>query len=205
MKLLGKIFDLLDKPYIYNLSQKLLASNGTKAVTAILMGHIKNRSYDKVLDVGCGTGKYTNLFKGKDYIGVDNNLTYLDYVSKKYPWARFIPADVSSLPFPSNFFDYVFCVSTCHHLTDQKLVGVLEEMKRVCKNRGLVYVIDNVYPSRLNFLGYILFKLDRGKFQRTFKAMEFIMFHRGLEVVTPDVKGGFPYRYAVFMFRKKSV
>src|SRR3989338_3325884 len=49
-------------------------------------------------------------------------------------------ADVHSLPFASNTFDYVLTTEAFHHYYDQR--QALQEMKRVAKKGGQIIVVD---------------------------------------------------------------
>lgn len=200
MKILTRIFDLLDNPSIYNLVQRLFAANGTKVITSIL-ANLKDGHYTTFLDIGCGTGKHTLIFKDCFYTGVDNNQNYLSYASSRYPFGKFIKSDVSALPFSEGSFDCVFSVCTFHHLSDEQIKKTLSEMKRVCKSGGVVCIIDNIFPRKINPVGYILFKLDRGKFQRSFKEMNDILSDYNFEEYK-CVTGTFPYEYCVFKYLK---
>lgn len=201
MKTLARMFAFLDNPRLYNLVQKLLASNGTKAVASVL-ADLKNDRASSFLDVGCGTGKYTPVFQDCFYAGVDDNQDYLSYASGQYPFGKFVKADVSVLPFPKDSFNCVFSVCTFHHLSDEQVNKTLIEMKRVCKSGGIVCVIDNIFPRQINPLGYILFKLDRGKFQRNFQEMDNILADHGFREYKL-LTGTFPYEYCVFKYLKK--
>ena len=199
---MSRIFYFLDNPRFYNLVQKIFASNGTKAIASVLTGLDNGHYNTTVLDVGCGTGKHVSIFRNCSYTGVDVNQNYLSYASSKYPFGRFIRADASRLPFPDKSFDQVFSACVFHHLSNGQINKTLDEMKRVCKNGGVVCVIDNIFPPKTNVMGYILFKLDIGKFQRSFKEMETLLTGADFRVVE-KLKDTFPSSYCVSKFFKQ--
>mgnify|MGYP001581602026 CR=1 FL=1 len=199
MKQLEKFFN---NPIVYNLIQRILAFAGSKTVYKKIGELIDAKPEVSVLDVGCGTGKYTEIFKASNYVGVDINDDYLNYARQQYPFGRFINMDSTKLSFADNSFKFVFSVSTFHHLSDDQAGRTAEEMKRVCAAGGTVYIIDNVFPSKINFIGYILFKLDRGRFQRSFSKMDELLSRLGFSVVDRGLKNSFPYRYTVFAYNK---
>ena len=84
---------------------------------------IKN---DKVLDVGCGTAFYSNLFK--DYIGLDNSK---DMLSKSK--AKVFYGKAEALPFEDQSFDTVISITAIHNFRNPK--KAIQEMKRVSKNK----------------------------------------------------------------------
>ena len=77
-------------------------------------------------------------------------------------------------------------------------------MKRVCQNGGAVYVIDNVFPRKINFIGYLLFKLDRGAYQRNFETLDKMLASQGFKAVDAKLKNSYPYRYAIFEYTKRA-
>jgi len=189
----------------YNVIQAFFGYFGaSRAIRKVLNKHIRADEASSVLDIGCGTGRYAGLFKESDYTGIDIDDVYLAYARKQHSFGKFIKMDAAKLDFPDNHFDYVFSVSTFHHLSDKQVNESLSEMKGVCRDGGSVYVIDNVYPPKINFIGYTLFKLDRGRHQRTFQEMEQLLKKHNFEVLDSNLQGGFPYRYAIFVYRKYS-
>ena len=85
--------------------------------------NIKN---DKVLDIGCGTAFYSNLFK--NYTGIDNSKGML-----KKSKAKVIYVNAEKLPFKDNSFDTIISVTAIHNFINSK--KAVEEMKRVSKNK----------------------------------------------------------------------
>jgi len=201
MRQLEKFFN---KPKVYNVIQYLLAFAGGKAVLKKIQEYIDAKPGDSVLDVGCGTGKYTRIFMRADYTGIDTSDEYLNYARRRYPFGKFINMDAAQLTFPDQSFRCVFSVSTFHHLSDEAAGRAALEMKRVCQNNGVVYIIDNVFPRKINFIGYLLFKLDRGSYQRNFLDMEKLLSPHGFRVADSKLKKSFPYRYAIFEYKKET-
>ncbi len=94
---------------------------------------------DKVLDLGCGNGRLSELFQEKnlDYFGVDFSERLIEIASKKHPQLKFQVADALNLPFPGNFFDKVFSIAVLHHIPSRELrLRFLIETKRVLKPGG---------------------------------------------------------------------
>ncbi|MCD6471014.1 class I SAM-dependent methyltransferase [bacterium] len=108
---------------------------------------------DKVLDLGCGNGRFYELFKNKkvEYIGVDNCQKLISLARKKYPNANFIFGDALNLPFKNSEFDLVFSIAVFHHIPSQKYRRqVLKEIYRVLKPDGLlVLTVWNLWQPKL--------------------------------------------------------
>lgn len=89
-----------------------------------------------VLDVPCGTGRFTALFatRGVSYVGMDASSAMLGEARRKHPHARVAQADLARLPLPSKSFDLVLCIRLMHLLRDPSLrAAFLREMTRVAR------------------------------------------------------------------------
>lgn len=55
-------------------------------------------------------------------------------------------ADITSLPYPSNGFDRIFCISVLEHMTVGSILNALSEFHRVLKPTGLAVLTFDVPP-----------------------------------------------------------
>lgn len=104
-----------------------------------------NKSLDniigkKVLDMGCGSGRFTfGLAKigAKEVIGIDKDITTAEKNQEKakLPNLKFIKGDVLKLPFEDETFDFVWCKGILHHRGN--IDKGLDELSRVLKQGGL--------------------------------------------------------------------
>ncbi len=92
----------------------------------------------KVLDVGCGFGIYVDFLSltGFESTGVDFVSSFIAN-AKRSKKGYFIKASADNLPFKNEAFDTVLLFDILEHGDDTKL---LQEAKRVCKDRVLVIV-----------------------------------------------------------------
>lgn len=138
---------------------------------------------DKILDLGCGNGRFFELLEDKDinYIGVDFSEKLIEIAKKKYPKVKFQVADALNLPFPNNYFDKIYSIAVLHHIPSREFrQQFLKEARRILKPKGLLILTVWKPKSKKNwslFLKYttlkLIGKLERGDvFQSWGKKME---------------------------------
>lgn len=110
---------------------------------------------ERVLDWGCGNGRFNEIFQNTDYYGVDVSEKMIKIAKNKYPNAKFKVVDPLKLPFPNNFFDKIFSLAVFHHIPSEKFrLQFLEEGKRVLKPNGIfIITVWNLNPLRMIFIG----------------------------------------------------
>jgi len=96
----------------------------------------------KVLDVGCGKGRYLNnlIVDNPDinYYGVDISSSVLDYIVDKRISTRL--GSLTNIPFEDDFFDIAFACESLEHSIDIK--ASIKELARVVKPGGHIIIID---------------------------------------------------------------
>lgn len=103
----------------------------------MLTKHIDVKN-NKVLEAGCGYGRWSPLFK--NYKGVDISSDFIELAKTNYPLHadNFICGDLRKLPFKDNSFDWCFTVSTkamiIREVNQETWDEIENELKRVAKN-----------------------------------------------------------------------
>lgn len=103
-----------------------------KRKAELILKELKIKKSDRLLDVGCGTGKVTALFPC--------NVTGIDPSEKLLAKAK-IPAvkgRAEELPFQDKSFDIVISLTAIHHANPAKAVA---EIKRVAKRDIAISVL----------------------------------------------------------------
>ena len=102
---------------------------------------------ERVLDLGCGYGCYTDYFRsvGGRAVGIDGSEAMIRLARERYPEIPFFVGDITlPLPFDAGAFDLVFCNQV---LMDIDPVGdALSECRRVLKPGGVFY-FSIVHPA----------------------------------------------------------
>jgi ubiquinone/menaquinone biosynthesis C-methylase UbiE len=97
---------------------------------------------DKVLDFGCGNGRFYELIKdlNPDYYGVDLSPHLLEIAQNRISKGHFLKINEDlNLPFEDIFFDKIVCLATFHHIPSKELeFHLLKEFYRTLKPSGIL-------------------------------------------------------------------
>lgn len=97
---------------------------------------IKYDKTDKILDFGCGLGRFFPYFSDRgDYYGIDISQAMIDECKRRFPdnGDRFVVSEGESLPFEDGFFRVVVCKGVFDACYQER---ALLEMIRVCSVGG---------------------------------------------------------------------
>ncbi len=108
-----------------------------KGIIAGLLGNTKGK---EMLELGSGTGHWTQFFaeKGFDVTAVDNSEAMLQLAKGKKIDARFVLTDAQKLPFENESFDVLASITMLEFVDDQQ--KAIEEMFRVLKTEGYAVI-----------------------------------------------------------------
>lgn len=143
---LGEQFDLRGTgetglPLAYNRACYALRGEVLEAALARAGMSLAER---RVLDVGCGTGFWTEFYvaRGAHYMGVDIAQVSVDRLAAQYPQQRFARADVSDAV-PGGPYDIVNVFDVLYHITDEvRWEAALRNLARALAPGGLLLVTD---------------------------------------------------------------
>ena len=96
---------------------------------------------EKILDAGCGPVEEPDEFvkRGFEYVGVDIAPGMVEYARENRK-GEFHVMDIRDLEFPDNEFDGVWCNASIFFVPPEKMKQIAEELARVLKNSGTVYI-----------------------------------------------------------------
>jgi len=100
----------------------------------------------RILDLGCGGGRHLVYLsrRGFDMYGLDSAQTGLAYtlslLAKEGLTANLALHDMSSLPYDNDYFDAVISIQVIHHNKLEGIKKTIEEIRRVLKRRGFVWI-----------------------------------------------------------------
>lgn len=97
----------------------------------------------KVLDIGCGTGFYTEIILrngGKNYTGVDITDALFPRLKQKFSTFTFLKKDITQEPLPG-MFDIIIMIDVTQHITTKKkFSSAMQNVKNHLKPGGIFIV-----------------------------------------------------------------
>lgn len=137
-----------------------------------------------VLDVGCGTGQYSQITDGQ-YYGIDMDCRYIEWAKKKYgsQIKKFECIRLQEVKF-DHPYDVSLLVDLTHHISNNDLSDLLRRLSKVTTQ--YVVIFDPVRQSKANWIGRFITSLDRGACIRE-KTLELSLIREYFDIV--QVKG----------------
>lgn len=115
----------------------------------LLKKNLPEINASKILDLGCGTGRFLNFAN----FGVDISPKMIEIAQKKYPEKNLKIGSLSEIPFENFYFDSIFCFHVIMHLDEKNLEAFLKETnKKLAKNGSLIF--DFPSKKRRHFLNF---------------------------------------------------
>jgi SAM-dependent methyltransferase len=121
-----------------------------------------------LLDVGAGTGSFYELLPPHvEYVPLDIDRRKLDRLLEKHEGLDGVVGSATALPFDDGSFDYTLCTNVAHHLSDQDLQLMLDELGRVARHQ--IIFVDPLRVNRL--VSKLLWSIDRGSHPRSYEEL----------------------------------
>jgi ubiquinone/menaquinone biosynthesis C-methylase UbiE len=108
-----------------------------------LKTHLHDQDVQRILDLGCGTGRFSNalaLSFAAEVVGIDPSMKMLERARQKQADTRlrYEQGSAEAIPLPSAFVDLVFMSMSFHHFDNPALA--VEECHRVLRTSGSAIV-----------------------------------------------------------------
>jgi ubiquinone/menaquinone biosynthesis C-methylase UbiE len=168
----------------------------------VVASHVKDQNIKKILDLGCGTGRFTKALRARfdaEVIGIDPSEKMLAQARRKQSDGkiRYEHGRAESIPLPDNSVDLIFMSMIFHHFSDPALAAL--ECRRVLRDGGTALVRTGT-RERISSYPYVDFfpqsrliledVLSTSTFIReVFEAAGFQMVT--LELVTQEIAPGY--------------
>ena len=116
-KMSKKHFDAQAKDY--DQKETMYYSKFPKISCRDVADRLKDNKYERLLDIGCGTGYLIDLLKKQrqaDYYGLDLSTEMIKIAKSKFDDSvHLAEGTADDLPYPFGMFDIVCCVQSFHH------------------------------------------------------------------------------------------
>jgi len=121
------------------IEQELKACEIETAPRVMFLSYIPKTG--KILDAGCGFGKWVIYLSKRGYniIGVDNNKLVIEKLKNFDNSLQVELGDILNLKYPDNYFDACISMGVVEHFEEGPL-SALKEVYRVLKPKGLIFV-----------------------------------------------------------------
>ena len=125
----------------------------------VLSAYVENQPVDTILDLGCGTGRYSEALAAHfdaEVIGLDPSTKMLDQARKKLRDARvrYQPGSGEAIPLADNSIDLIFMSMSFQHFTDPKAAA--RECRRVLRH-GAPAILRTGVRERISSYPYVEF------------------------------------------------
>jgi SAM-dependent methyltransferase len=180
---------VLEHPVLYRLWQAPFA----RAKFAPILRHNDLARVRRVLDVGCGPGTNTPLFRDQPYVGLDFNLRYIEQARRRFvARGEFIHADARTYVAPPEArFDFILLNSLLHHIDTENVTRILRQLSGQLTADGHIHILELVLPPTASLARYLALA-DRGDYPRPLHDWS-ALFSRVFEPVVCE-----PYRVGWF-------
>ena len=165
---------LMDIGWVYRLAQ-LFGRPTVRRYDLLVRNHVPQGSDRRVLEIGCGVGSSRPLFAA-DYTGIDINADYIR-MARQMLSGEFHVMDAARMSFEPDSFDDAVSVATGHHLSDGQLASMIRTATTVAST---LHIIDSILPvSSGSPFKTALFRMDRGRYVRTFDELRSLVGENG--------------------------
>lgn len=140
---------------------------------------------ERVLDLGCGTGRWSRLFQnlGASTVGVDLGMNALRWAFQLSPSGSWAAMEIPHLGFRDASFDWAVSVTVLQHLPYESQEEALRETRRVLRPEGRLIAMELCGESEEEF--YV--------FPRPRMGWEDLFSRYGFQVVKRQVSERIPW------------
>lgn len=120
--------------FLFDPVQKIFNGNFWQVFTE----KFENFTKKDVVDLACGTGELRKHINPNNYLGIDINKNYINFVHKRfkhYKNTKFIQANITNYALKKRYV--AFLISAAHHLSEKQI----EKLCYLIKDSGIKYFI----------------------------------------------------------------
>lgn len=117
---------------------RLDAKNDRENVIEIIKKYVNTKNA-RILDIGCGTGKYGEMMQENGYkvVGIDKSVTQINQAKQII---EAYEADATNIPFEDNSFDVCTMIIMIQQLSKEDRIKAFKEVHRILKPNGILII-----------------------------------------------------------------
>tara|TARA_Y100000310_G_scaffold194628_1_gene194621 strand:+ start:952 stop:1539 length:588 start_codon:yes stop_codon:yes gene_type:complete len=123
---------MFDNPLVFDNIRRVLLG-GYRHMFKQVLRAANFKEGETVLDIGCGTGVFSKLFKS-GYTGVDAAQGFIEFARNKYPQHKFLVKTAQEIDFSDNSFDKIMLLNFIHFLKDEDAKELLKKCSVIAKD-----------------------------------------------------------------------
>lgn len=123
----------------------------------------------KILDWGCGPGRiirHLPEFLGDSctFFGTDYNAGSIQWCTENLQNINFnLNGIEAKLPYPDNFFDFIYGLSVFTHLSEENHYSWRKELFRILKHDGILFITTQGDNFKIKLTPKELYKFEKGE------------------------------------------
>lgn len=159
-------------------------------LTEQLIKHLNPNKEGLYLDIGCGTGNYTNELqeRGFQWIGIDPSIEMLEKALSKNQNVQWKIGSAEKTDLPQHSIDGIVATLTIHHWTN--LMRAFSELAYILKPEGKIVIFTST-PQQMQgyWLNHYFPKMLQNSMLQmpTLKVIEEAMNHSGIKIVNTEI------------------
>lgn len=158
-----------------------------------IASHVETTSVRTILDLGCGTGRFSEALAGHfdaQVLAIDPSKKMLEQARGKQrdPRVSYLPGSGESIPLDSNSVDLIYMSMIFHHFRDARLAA--RECRRVLREGGTAFMRTGTREGIPSYPYVPFFPASRPILHEVLPARSFIQdvfVAAGFRLVTLDV------------------
>lgn len=160
-----------------------------------------------LVDVGSSFGwlekELLGLEKTLKIIGVEPDGNAVAFSNKNIKGAKFLVGDALKLPIKGNYADMVTLFDVIEHVPKNTEGKALDEVNRVLKNKGLLFLST---PNSTFFINLLDPAYYFGHRHYKFSKLQNLLNRSGFKIIKSTIKGGFWFSfYLIWLYTTKRI
>ncbi|MGI9271389.1 MAG: class I SAM-dependent methyltransferase [Woeseiaceae bacterium] len=137
-----------------------------------VLGEMLQRHCDKplaecrVLDIGCGSGFYTEYWQARgvrDYVGLDISSDTIEHLSNRFPEYSFKQVDVTAAALETGAlngkFDLIMIFDVLFHIVDDaRFENLVQHVGQLIADDGRLLITDHLCPNKYRISKHVLYR-----------------------------------------------